>query len=175
VLYHVLVHLSQQDVAHVKMCSSRLQSSILRACQHWAPQVESWLRSDPSSAGLLQQLRGIGGVPQLSSQPPAAAAAHAAAASTDAAAVGGGAPKLVVASRTFAAVAAAAAAASAAPEQPAPQALLVKPRPDQAAPSRADELSQLLACKQAQQVVEDDASSSQGPMIGALSSADRTR
>jgi hypothetical protein len=60
-LYHILLFLDKQDVAHVKMCSRRLLGNILRACQHWAPKVESWLASDPSSAGLLQQLRGAGG------------------------------------------------------------------------------------------------------------------
>lgn len=60
-LYSILVFLDKQDVAHVKMCSRRLRANILRACQHWAPKVESWLASDPSSAGLLQQLRGAGG------------------------------------------------------------------------------------------------------------------
>lgn len=60
VLYHILLFLTQQDVAHVKMCSSRLMCNILRACQHWAPKVESWLAADPSSVGLLQQLRGAG-------------------------------------------------------------------------------------------------------------------
>lgn len=68
VLFHILVLLTQQDVAHVKMCSKRLQGNILSACQHWAPKVASWLAADPSSAGLLQQLRGAGGR-QL--QPPA--------------------------------------------------------------------------------------------------------
>lgn len=61
VLYHILLFLTQQDVAHVKMCSSRLMCNILLACQHWAPKVESWLASDPSSVGLLQQLRGADG------------------------------------------------------------------------------------------------------------------
>lgn len=60
-LYSILVFLEKQDVAHVKMCSRRLRANILRACQHWAPKVESRLASDPSSAGLLQQLRGAGG------------------------------------------------------------------------------------------------------------------
>lgn len=67
-LYNILLFLDKQDVAHVKMCSRRLMCNILRACQHWAPKVESWLASDPSSAGLLQQLRDVGGR-QL--QPPA--------------------------------------------------------------------------------------------------------
>lgn len=67
-LYNILLFLDKQDVAHVKMCSRRLLGNILRACQHWAPKVESWLASDPSSAGLLQQLRGAG-MRQL--QPPA--------------------------------------------------------------------------------------------------------
>jgi hypothetical protein len=57
VLYHVLLFLSQRDVAHIKMCSSRLRCSTLRACQHWAPKVEHWLLSDPSRAALLRQLR----------------------------------------------------------------------------------------------------------------------
>lgn len=71
-LYHILLLLAQQDVVYLKLCSSRMRATISRSCQHWFPKVESWCGTDPTGAGLLQQLRSAGGR-QL--QPPEAAIA----------------------------------------------------------------------------------------------------
>lgn len=59
VLHGVLLFLCDQDVAQLKQASSRLRSSILQACQHWAPKVEGWLMADLNSSGLLRRLRGL--------------------------------------------------------------------------------------------------------------------
>jgi hypothetical protein len=59
VLQGVVLFLRDQDVAQLKQTSRRMRSSILQACQHWAPKVESWLMADHNSISLLGRLRDL--------------------------------------------------------------------------------------------------------------------